>query len=71
MAILGMYQKTRQDDDQFPLASCIHLIFLVLVSFITTVAALVHFDIAAVHQVTELQVCPGLPSVCRSLQVAD
>jgi hypothetical protein len=44
---------------------------LFLVAFLTTVAALVLFVIAAAHQVTELQVCPGLPYVCRSLQVVD
>jgi hypothetical protein len=55
----------------FLLVSCIRLIFLVLVAFLTTVAALILFDIAAAHQVTELQVCPELPSVCKSLQVAD
>jgi hypothetical protein len=71
MAILGKYKKTRQNDDQFLLVSRIRLILLVLVTFLTTVAALELFDIAAAQQVTELQVCPGLPSVCKSLQVAD
>jgi hypothetical protein len=71
MATLGTYKKTRQNDDRFLLVSRIRLILLVLVAFITTVAALVLFDIAAAHQVTELQVCLGLPSVCKSLQVVD
>jgi hypothetical protein len=71
MAIIGTYQKTRQNDDRFLLVFRICLILLVLVAFITAVAALVLFDIAAAHQVTELQVCPGLPSVCNSLQVVD
>jgi hypothetical protein len=71
MAILGTYKKTRQNDDRFLLVSRIRLILLFLVAFITTATTLVFFDIAAAHQVTELQVCPGLPSVCKSLQVAD
>jgi hypothetical protein len=71
MAILGTYKKTRQNDDRFILVSRIRLILLVLVAFLTTVAALVLFDIAAAHQVTGLQVCRGLPSVCKSLQVVD
>jgi hypothetical protein len=71
MAILGTYQKNRQNDDRFLLVSRIRFILLVLVAFLTTVAVLVLFDIAAEHQVTELQVCPGLPSVCKSLQVSD
>jgi hypothetical protein len=71
MAILGTYKKTRQNDDRFIHVSRIRLMLLALVAFLTTVAALVLFDIAAAHQVTELQVCPGLPSVCKSLQVAD
>jgi hypothetical protein len=71
MAILGTYQKNRQNDDRFLLVSSNRLILLVLVAFLTTVAALVLFDIVAAHQVTELQVCPGLPSVCKSLQVVD
>jgi hypothetical protein len=71
MVIIGTYQKTRQNDDRFLLVPRIRLILLVLVAFLTTVAALVFNNIAAAHQVTELQVCPGLPSVCKSLQVAD
>jgi hypothetical protein len=71
MVILGTYPKTRQNDDRFLLVSRIRLIFLVFIAFLTTVAALVLFDIAVAHQVTELQVFPGLPSVCKSLQVAD
>jgi hypothetical protein len=71
MAILGTYHITRQNDDRFLLVFRIRLILLVLVAFLITVAAFVLFDIAAAHQVTELQVCPGLPSVCKSLQVVD
>jgi hypothetical protein len=33
-AILGTYQKTRQNDDRFLLVSRIRLIFLVLVTFL-------------------------------------
>jgi hypothetical protein len=67
MAIPGKYKETRQSEDRFILVSRICLILLVLVAFLTTVSALVLFDIAVAHQVTELQICPGLPSVCKSL----